>query len=252
MTILCYHAVDPAWRSPLAVPPDVFAAHCEWLARRRRVVDLADAVQMLDSTCRLPRGVTALTFDDGFRSLYDHALALLTRSRLQATVFLVAETLTPAGRTVDWVETAPTWPLTTLTIEQVHEMQDAGIRFGSHTWAHRKLPMLSEEECVRDLRDSRELLEEILGRPVPFLAYPRGMHDAAVRRAAALAGYTNAFTLPETREPVGRYAVPRVGIYPDNGLRTLAIKTSRAYLHARTGAGFTALARARAALGRGG
>jgi peptidoglycan/xylan/chitin deacetylase (PgdA/CDA1 family) len=252
MTILCYHAVDPEWQSPLAVPPDVFASHCEWLARRRRVVDLAEAVQMLDSSWRLPRGVTALTFDDGFRGLHDHALPLLTRTRLQATVFLVAETLTPGGRSVDWVETAPPWPLTTLTVEQVLEMQDAGVRFGSHTWAHRKLPMLSEEECVRDLRDSRELLEEILDRPVPFLAYPRGMHDAVVRRAAARGGYTHAFTLPETREPIGRYAVPRVGIYPDNGLRTLAIKTSRAYLRVRTGAGFTVLAGGRAALGRGG
>jgi peptidoglycan/xylan/chitin deacetylase (PgdA/CDA1 family) len=251
VSILCYHGVDRSWRSPLAVSPPRFAAHCEWLAHRRRVVDLPEAVRMLDSTFRLPRGVTALTFDDGFRGLHEHALPPLIRYRLPATIFLVAETLTDNGRAVDWVETPPPWPLTTLTIEQILEMQEAGVRFGSHTWAHRALPTLSEQECVRDLRASRELLEEILDRPVPFLAYPRGLHDAKVRRAAGLAGYTHAFTLPERREPVGLHAVPRVGVFSDNGIRTLAIKTSRAYLRARTGTGFMLLRRARAALSGG-
>ena len=33
-----------------------------------------------------------------------------------------------------------------------------------------------------------------------LLAYPRGLHDARVREAAAAAGYTHAFALPETAE----------------------------------------------------
>ena len=199
------------------------------------MVPLQEAVHRLDATGRLPRGLAALTFDDGFSSLHEHGFPVLARHRLPATVFLVAETLTAAGRPVDWVDTAPAEQLTTLTIEQVREMQDAGIRFESHSFSHLDLTSLSFEDCVRDLTDSRELLETLLGRPVRLLAYPRGRHNASVRAAAERAGYSHAFTLPEGREPVGPYAVPRVGLFYGNDLRHLRVKSARSYLRLRTG-----------------
>jgi peptidoglycan/xylan/chitin deacetylase (PgdA/CDA1 family) len=235
MSILCYHAVQPGWRSPMSVEPAVLDEHCGWLSRRRSVVPLQEAVHRLDATGRLPRGLAALTFDDGFSSLYEHGFPVLARHRLPATVFLVAETLTAAGRPVDWVDTAPAEQLTTLTIEQVREMQDAGIRFESHSFSHLDLTSLGFEDCVRDLTDSRELLETLLGRPVRLLAYPRGRHNASVRAAAEQAGYSHAFTLPEGREPVGPYAVPRVGLFDGNDLRHLRVKSARSYLRLRTG-----------------
>ncbi len=235
MTILCYHAVDPEWRSPLAVHPAEFESHMSWLARNRVVLPLERAVTRLDASGRLPSGETAITFDDGFRSVFEHALPSLRRHGLPATVFVVAGTLAEGGRSVDWVDTPPPWPLETLSRDEVLSLQDAGVSIGSHSYSHRILPELSEDECERDLRASRELLEDVTGRAVPFVAYPRGLHDAKVRRATARAGFRNAFTLPEDREPVGAHAVPRVGVYPSGGVRALRVKTSRSYLPLRTG-----------------
>lgn len=235
MTILCYHAVQPGWRSPLAVTPEDFAAQMRWLARHRKVLSLADAMEAADDRHRLPRGTTAITFDDGFASLHEHAFPILRDLGLPSTVFVVAETLTPQGRVVDWVDTPPLDDrLRTLTLDQLREMQDAGMATGSHSFSHRVLTSMPPEEVEADLRRSRELLEELLGRPVPFLAYPRGFHDDAVRAAAASAGYRNSFTLPESREPVGPHAVPRVGVYPGNGLGSLRAKHLRSYLPVRT------------------
>ena len=69
--------------------------------------------------------------------------------------------------------------------QQEVEVEPGPERAGS--LAHRDLTMLSDEECHRDLRESRELLEDLLGEPVPFLAYPGGRNDARVQRAAARA-----------------------------------------------------------------
>jgi peptidoglycan/xylan/chitin deacetylase (PgdA/CDA1 family) len=234
VTILCYHSVEPDWNSPLAVTPDAFARQAAWLARSRRVLPVQDALPRLDARGRLPRGAAALTFDDGFAALHEYVLPLLTRHGLPATVFLVAQTLTPAGRPVDWVDTPGSAPLTTLTLDQVLEMQEAGVDFQSHSWAHHDLTRLSWDECVRDLRESRELLSDLLGRRVTLLAYPRGLHDADVRRAAEVAGYSHAFALPETAEEPGDYAVPRVGIYRGNGALTVRMKSARPYLRVRT------------------
>jgi peptidoglycan/xylan/chitin deacetylase (PgdA/CDA1 family) len=245
MTILCYHAVEPGWSSPLAVDPAAFEAHCAWLARHRTVVPLDEAVTRLDSAGRLPSGVAALTFDDGFAGLLEHALPVLSRYGLPATVFLVAQTLTAAGQRVDWVDTPPSHALETLTLEQVQAMQAAGVTFASHSWSHTDLTRLGFRDCVRDLRDSRELLESLLGHPVRHLAYPRGRHNATVRAAAREAGYTHAFALPEGPEQVDAYAVPRVGIYHGNGLGRLRMKAARPYLRLRTGHGYRLARRAR-------
>jgi hypothetical protein len=69
---------------------------------------------------------------------------------------------------------------------------------------------------------------------VTLLAYPRGLHDAKVRKAAEAAGYTHAFALPETAEQPGDYAVPRVGIYRGNGPLAVRVKAARPYLRVRT------------------
>jgi peptidoglycan/xylan/chitin deacetylase (PgdA/CDA1 family) len=243
LTILCYHAFDPDWRSPLAVEPDVFAAHCAWLSRARRVIPLAEAVGQIAPTGRLPRGLSALTFDDGFESVHRHAFPVIATYRLPATVFVVARTLTPEGLPVTWVDTPPA-PLRTLTLDQILEMQEAGVAFGSHSSVHHDLTALSEEDSEKDLRDSRELLEDLLHRPVRFLAYPRGRSDERVRRSARRAGFANAFTLPETREPRGPFAIPRVGVYRGNGVRELRIKSSSFYLPVRTSSIFPMVRRA--------
>jgi peptidoglycan/xylan/chitin deacetylase (PgdA/CDA1 family) len=242
VTILCYHSVDPRWESPLAVKPEAFAQQAAWLRRNRRVLPVGEALPRLDGRGRLPRGEAVLTFDDGFAALHEHVLPVLLREGLPATVFLVAQTLTAAGQPVDWVDTPGSEPLTTLTRDQVLEMQDAGVDFQSHSWAHADLTTLSAAECVSDLRDSREFLSELLGRPVTLLCYPRGRHNRQVREAARLAGYTHAFALPEGAEQAEDYAVPRVGIYRANGPATFRVKAARPYagLRASDGVGSTA------------
>jgi peptidoglycan/xylan/chitin deacetylase (PgdA/CDA1 family) len=243
VSILCYHSVDPSWRSPLSVTPEAFEAQSAWLARHRRVIGVSEAAGRVAATGRLHARVAAITFDDGFRSVFDHAFPVLMRHRLPATVFLVAQTLTPEGRPVDWVDDPPVWSLSTLTLGQIREMQEAGIGFGSHSYAHHDLTTLSDEECERDLRASRELLEDVLETRIRLLAYPRGLHDERVRTAAGRAGFAQAFTLPERREPIGPFSVPRVGVYPGNGIKTLRAKTSRWYLPVRTSGAFPILRR---------
>lgn len=238
MSVLCYHAVDQDWPAPMSMSPHDFAAHARWLARHRTVLPLVEAIERMDRSGRLPRGRVALTFDDGFRSVHDHAFPELVRLGLPSTVFLVARTLTEAPHPVDWVDLPPSHRLDTLSPEEIHHMQEAGVEFGSHSFSHLDLTSLSFAECVRDLRDSRELLESVLGRPVRLLAYPRGRHNETVRAAAREAGYSHAFTLPDGPEAASAHALPRVGIYRGNTVGRLRVKSSRSYLPIRTGVGY--------------
>jgi len=228
MAILTYHAVNPEWQSPLSVAPDRFERHCAWLSRRHLVVPASEAAGRILSSGTLPRRIVSITFDDGYEDLFDHALPALTRHDLGATVFLVSATLTH-NRTVDWVNSLPGEPLRTLRLEQILEMQAAGVSFGSHSRIHHDLTELSDEECERDLKDSKQALEDLLGMPVSLLAYPRGLHDERVRGAAMRAGFSYAFGSSKPMGPLGRFSIPRVGVYGDDGLPSLGVKTLPAY-----------------------
>jgi peptidoglycan/xylan/chitin deacetylase (PgdA/CDA1 family) len=243
VTILCYHSVHPDWSSPLSVAPDDFMAQVTWMARRRTVVPVETAIGSMSRSGRLPAGTTAISVDDGFVDNLETAAPVLARWQLPWTLFVVAQTLAPTGQAVDWVDTPPPWTLRTLSADQVLELHRDGVHVGSHSWAHRDLTQLEYTECVRDLRDSRELLEDLLRTRVRLLAYPRGRHNAMVRRAAAAAGYAHALALPQQHEVPGRYAVPRVGVFPGNTLATLRLKSSRAYLPLRTHPAFPAARR---------
>ncbi len=244
MSILCYHAVDPCWTSPLSVTPAEFERQIAWLARTRTVVPLDVAVTRLDARGRLPRGMVALTFDDGFAQLQEHVFPALARHGLPATLFLVAATLTPEGHAVDWVDTPPPdRTLETLTVDQVLAAADQGVDIASHTWTHPQLPELDEDACRSELTSSRELLGDLLHRRVDHLAYPRGLHDAAARRLAAEAGYTHSFALPVEPEEIGPHSLPRVGVFPGNGTLTLRAKTHPRYLDARFSTAFPAVRR---------
>ena len=251
--ILCYHAVNPEWRDYLSVHPRDFVRHAAWLSRRR----VGTVTQAWQSGAGRSR-VLALTFDDGFADLYAHAFPVLRAAGLPATVYLVAGTLVD-GQAVDWVDTAPEGePLATLSLDQILEMQEGGVAFGSHTWSHPDLTTVDDAGLDRELGRSREALEDLLGRPVPTLAYPRGRHDERVRRAAERAGYELALSLPSGPEHTSRLAVPRVGVAGGDSTRALGVKARPAYLRLRTSriepavvrAGSLAR-RARAAAGRG-
>jgi peptidoglycan/xylan/chitin deacetylase (PgdA/CDA1 family) len=231
MTILCYHGIDPDWHSPLAVPPDRFHRQLSWLARHRTIVDLPVAL-----SGRAGRPV-ALTFDDGLASSYEHAWPQLRRRGLPATMFVVAGTLADPPTPLDWIEEADLAgrPQRVLSAGQVEEMAAGGVRIGSHSHRHHVLTGLGDDECRRDLRDSRLLLEDLLRRPVTLLAYPRGHHDARVRRLARLAGYTHGFTTDAGGRRGDPYAIGRAGVYGGDSAAVFRAKLSRCYLPARSG-----------------
>ena len=65
-------------------------------------------------------------------------------------------------------------------------------------------------------------LEDELGRPCRFLAYPFGHEDARVRAAARRAGYEAAFALPGDVAAPDDFAVPRLGVWRRDTLPRLS------------------------------
>jgi peptidoglycan/xylan/chitin deacetylase (PgdA/CDA1 family) len=81
--------------------------------------------------------------------------------------------------------------------QQVREMHEAGIDFGSHTVSHTILSHIPQAEMVKELRDSRNQLSEQLGTTVALFAYPNGKqgdYNAETKTALRECGYSCAVT----------------------------------------------------------
>lgn len=217
--ILCYHHVaDPPPGAPvrgLYCRPRQFAGQVAWMARRgarfATLRDLARAASLRDGAA------VVLTFDDGYRDVFEEAFPVLEAHRAPAVVFPVVGDI--GGEDVVWAESADQTPADLLTGAQLREMAAAGIEIGSHLLSHVHADRLAPEALEAEMRDSKARLEDLLGGPVVSLAYPFGAHDDAVVEAAGQAGYHWAVT---TRPGSNRGA-------PALRLRRLSVKGTRWY-----------------------
>jgi len=233
--VLMYHRVGEArnaWESRYAISASRFEAHMLTLKRSGFHAAAADAlVGWLEGGGPLPSGSFVLTFDDGFRGVKEHALPILQRLGWPSTVFLVSGLI--GGEDVWTRDSNPdrtTYPL--LSADEILDMQRAGVCFQSHTSSHASLPGLDDERLTAELADSRSALQDLLGRPVEYLAYPFGHVDERVASAARGAGYRAAFSTQPgfNRQDVDRLRIRRIDVFgtdtPSMLLRKIRLGTN--------------------------
>jgi peptidoglycan/xylan/chitin deacetylase (PgdA/CDA1 family) len=227
--ILMYHRVArlPSF-DQLTVTPERFEQQIATLVSQCRVISLAQAVTELESGGpRTP--AVALTFDDGYRDNLVHALPVMQRHGLPATIFLTA-------RFVDGDSRHPRYPDESgqlhLSWQDVLAMAaQPGITFGSHTLTHPFLSRLDDAAAAREISDSRKELAQRLGSEVEFFCYPSGDLTERERRLVASAGYRAAVSVCPgvNRDASERYALRRTEITDRDGPEELRMKLFGAY-----------------------
>ncbi len=213
-SVLAYHMVEPRFDFGITrVTPRQFRKHLERLQRLGWPVVRLDALWSANEKPQL-----ALTFDDAYLSVYEHALPLLAERNWPATIFVVA------GHVGKW----NTWDVNLGGIKFPHvdwphlqEMIRLGWQIGSHGYKHHYTGFLSHRELQRELADSKALLEDRLGVRVTAFAPPYGRITRRALEVAAEVGYREvALLYTSARRGVtlrdGVAVIPRRAVYlPD-------------------------------------
>jgi len=86
--ILCYHRIGTGG-IPLfnGLPAEIFEAQMKFLRRRYRIISLDELCREMEQPIGKGHAI-AVTFDDGYRDLYAHALPALRKYQIPATIFL--------------------------------------------------------------------------------------------------------------------------------------------------------------------
>jgi peptidoglycan/xylan/chitin deacetylase (PgdA/CDA1 family) len=138
-----------------------------------------------------PERRVVLTFDDGFRNVFENALQPLAQRHFRATEFLVAHCI---GKLNEWDLREGEAPEPLMDAVQVGEWLRAGHRIGSHSLTHPRLTRLSLRDAQEEILGSKKKLEDTFGVAVEDFCYPYGDWNHAVRDLVMEAGYRTACT----------------------------------------------------------
>ena len=148
----------------------------------------------LAEPCRLALSgdrTLALTFDDGFRSVFDLAMEPLAASGCRATLFVVADLI---GLYNEWQVAAGDRQESLMDEYQLREWLAAGHQIGSHTCTHPWLTRLAPAAARQEITSSKKKLEDRFGIQVMHFCYPYGDWSPSVRDMVLEAGYATACT----------------------------------------------------------
>ncbi|MFQ5698533.1 MAG: polysaccharide deacetylase family protein [Myxococcota bacterium] len=222
--ILTLHAVLPLEEGEQVrgvVPLARFREQVEWLCSRGyRALALDRALDLLEGRGAPVRRPVVLTFDDGYRSVIEHALPVLVEAGLTATLFVVTGRV---GATSDWYVHKGGRRLEHAGWDDLERALRLGFEIGSHGVEHRAIPGLSPAEAESELGRSRE---ELIGRlgGCDHFAYPFGACTPAARSAVRKAGYRSACT---TRPGINRRGQSLLALRRQNVSRTTTLARFR-------------------------
>ncbi len=220
--VLMYHSVCPS-RQPdphrIRVSPRRLDRHLRLLRRLGlRGVPLAELMAAAEQG--RATGLVGLTFDDGYADFLEHALPVLRRHEVTATVYVVAGLL---GGVNDWDE-GPRLDL--LDADGVRAVAAAGHEVGSHTLSHADLRDAAPGTLRREIGGSREALQDVLQAEVAGFCYPWGLFDAAAADAVRAAGYDHACVTGDPL-PGDRFTLSRAYVAPGHRAPHLAARLVR-------------------------
>jgi peptidoglycan/xylan/chitin deacetylase (PgdA/CDA1 family) len=179
--VLMYHSIAYEKGNELRIPKDKFRLQMKYLKDNGfTTLTLNELYDHLVYGSELPKKPIVITLDDGYVDNYTNALPVLKEFNLKATVFMITSCIDTDNRY--------------LTSAELQEMDKSGMEIESHTVSHPELNKLSYDVQLSELKDSKATLEKLLGREVPYIAYPYGKFNTDTLKIVEDVGYKMAFS----------------------------------------------------------
>lgn len=168
----------------------------EQLSASGKAMRCSELVTFYENDISVPDRVFALSIDVGYCDTLEAIVPILKRFNLPVTVFVQT-----CGLGDGDAQTANLMQQTYLDKENLLRLAASPlIEIGSYTVSGISLGAFDSQSLMRELRDSKVMLENIIQRPIDLLAYPDGDYNENVLLAARACGYRAAFTTKDTAQ----------------------------------------------------
>ena len=127
------------------------------------------------------------SWDDGTKTDLEIA-SLLVKYKLPGTFYIIVDRVDTSGY---------------LTWQDIKDLDSHGFEIGSHTMSHpMDLKAIYHEQLEHEIKNSKGMLESVLGHAVNSFCYPRGRYDQGVIDWVSEAGYLEGRTTKVLRDKV--------------------------------------------------
>lgn len=191
--ILCYHNIREFSSTAsgdiktYTVKPDNFAAQMKALSAAGYHTILPNELyEYLVHDGPLPDKPVMITFDDTREEQYTIGTTEMKKYGFKGVFFVMTVSIN-----------RPKY----LSKEQIKTLSDSGNIIAAHTWDHHMVTKYSGEDWNIQLNKPKVKLEEIIGKPVTYFAYPFGLWNPTVIPEIKKSGYQMAFILSTKRDP---------------------------------------------------
>jgi peptidoglycan/xylan/chitin deacetylase (PgdA/CDA1 family) len=215
--ILYYHAV-------YAEGKEAFSLQMDDLLRWTKPIPLNE-ISLLKPGGRY----CAVTFDDGFVCVRDHALPVLSKRNIPATLFVPSACL---GQQAPWLnEEHADYKNVIMTQAQLNNLDKKLVLIGSHGRTHQNLLRINPDEGRKEIFQSKKELEDILNVTIETISFPEGDFNQAHIDMAIEAGYTNSYSIEPQLIVPGSYTFirGRVKVDPSDWQLEYRLKLLGAY-----------------------
>jgi peptidoglycan/xylan/chitin deacetylase (PgdA/CDA1 family) len=188
------------------------SANYEVIGIDRYVADLKDSGSK--------PGQVAVTFDDAYESYSSLALPVMEEHDIPSALFVSTAFL---GKSNEWDKPQDRHPIIDASGLKALS-QIPLVTIGAHSRSHRRLTKLSPADLAAELNEPKEYLEQLIGKPVRYLAYPFGQPfidvNSKVIKAVKQAGYLAAFSTDYSvsNRQKDCFALHRVDVSPKDDL----------------------------------
>jgi peptidoglycan/xylan/chitin deacetylase (PgdA/CDA1 family) len=199
LPILVYHQLRVSGNDPADAPDAIslrrFEAQMRYLhSQGYTTLSMDDVIRFLKGE-PFPAKIVAIHFDDGWKSALQ-AIPILNQYGFKASFWIIA------GKGIGWPH---------MDWDEVHALaENSNFDIFSHTmthpwkandtlldWINNRVPGKGLEEVNWELTESRRVLEEKLGKPVAYLAWPSGFYNDSLIALAQKAGYSALLTIDD-------------------------------------------------------
>ena len=174
--ILMYHEIGEH-DSPWCVSPKAFEQQMLILKRHGfRTISLHELRKGIEQNEETPEKLAVITFDDGRKGVYTHALPLFQKLGFTGTIYIVPQ----------WIDRKESIPNSEkysdfLTWEELKELVRSGFEIGSHTFSHKNLAGLDPPAVLQELAEADRIISERFHLPVHHFSYPYGQFTTLVQ-----------------------------------------------------------------------
>lgn len=217
--VLTYHDINRKFRMGITrVTPGAFQRQMDWLFEAGyRTVPVSEIPYLYGK-----EKFFSITFDDAFRNLDEYALPILQRMGYTATLVVIAGFVGQPNR---WEARLGGPVLYHMDWQQLQGWIAQGHEVACHGYTHRSLRGMTDRDLVREIHDSKSLIEDKLGVEVQTFVPPFGRIDNRVMDVVAGNGYRIVCVNSPSRLTIeGLVMVVRRGIHRFDTMRSFQRK----------------------------